>query len=863
MTFLFTDIEGSTLMVQRLGDRWADVLGRHDTIISRAIHDNHGQVVKTDGDSFFAVFEVAMDGVAAAMAAQRALADEPWADDAVVRVRMGLHTGIGALGGSDYFGLDVHRASRIADSGHGGQVILSEATGILVERSLPDGASLVDLGKHRFKDLSDPETIMQLVIEGLDEDFGPLRTLDAVPNNLPAQLTSFVGRETELAEAVRLLQTTRILTFTGPGGTGKTRLALQLAGEVSDQFADGVFFIDLSPVMEASVVASTILGAVGIAASSPDEAPEDRLIEQLRGLEVLLVLDNFEQVIGAAPVVSGLVRNAPRVKLVATSRAPLRIAGEQEVPVPPLAAPVGPASLDDALSSEGVRLLVERTRAVRPDFEVTAANVAAIVELVSRLDGLPLAIELVASRLRLFPVETVVSRLDTRMLSSGSVDLPERQRTIHNTIAWSYDLLDEPMKRLLAWLSVFSGWTRLEEIEALLDGPLDLDVVDGMELLVDHSLVINMEKLASPWFRILFVIREFARERLRETGEWDQAHALHLSVFGDLLRRAAPEMLGAKRLFWFDLLEANHDNIRAAIDWGHENGSVDEVLDLVSSAWRFWQARGHLHEAAQRIESALAMPGASPARTAKALEALGGIQWWRGLMEQCAVTYARALEMQRALGESRDLAVALYNNGLANGYASQDFDKAEELFVESEAIFRRLGDDGGLGDIAWGRGNFRQAEGRLEDAYEMYVDASERYRKAGNEFGVGWSLFEAGYVTSQLGRPEEAWPLLLDALQLFAGHRDVSGVLMVLFQMGGVARDLGDVKRCYRLMGVVDALRHTSGVDIVGIEINSIEGIDLDRLDELTGVERAALEEGRKWGLEEAIAYALAGPIDT
>ena len=310
------------------------------------------------------------------------------------------------------------------------------------------------------------------------------------------------------------------------------------------------------------------------------------------------------------------------------------------------------------------------------------------------------------------------------------------------------------------------------------------------------------------------------------------------------------------------LLEANHDNIRAAIDWGSETGAADEVLDLVSSAWRFWQARGHLHEAGQRIESALAMPGASPAKVAKGLEALGGIQWWRGLMEECAVTYSRALAMQRELGESRDLAVALYNHGLASGYASKDFEQAESLFAESEAIFGRLDDEDGLGDIAWGRGNFRQAEGRLEEALALYLDAADRYRRSGNEFGVGWSLFEAGYSTAQLGRPHEAWPLLVDALRLFAGHRDVSGVLMVMFQMGGVARDLGDMARCYRLVGVVDALRHTSGVDIVGIEINSIEGIDLDGLDELTGDERTALEEGRRMGLQDAIEYALAGPID-
>lgn len=849
-------------MVQRLGDRWADVLARHDTIISGAIQDNHGRVVKTDGDSFFAVFEVAMDGVAAAVAAQRGLAQEPWDEDAVVRVRMGLHTGIGTLGGANYLGLDVHRAARIADAGHGGQVILSEATSILVERSLPPGVGLVDLGKHRFKDLSDPETIMQLAVEGLPSEFAPLRTLDAVPNNLPAQLTSFVGREAELEEAVRLLRSTRVLTFTGPGGTGKTRLAMQLAGEVSDQFADGVFFIDLAPVMEDSVVASTILSAVGIAASSPDDAPADRLVEQLRGLEVLLVLDNFEHVIGAAPVVSALIRNAPGVKLVATSRTPLRIAGEQEMPIPPLAAPVGRATVEDALRSEGVRLLVERTRAVRPDFDVTPENVGAIVELVGRLDGLPLAIELVASRLRLFPVETVVARLDTRMLSSGSVDLPERQRTIEATIAWSYDLLDAESQRLFAWLSVFSGWSRLEEVEALVADSIESDLVDGLELLVDHSLIFNMEKLGSPWFRLLFVIREFARERLKEMGEWDNAHRLHLQVFCALALRAAPEMLRAQRLFWFDLLEANHDNIRAAIDWGIEAGSVDEVLDLISSVWRFWQARGYLHEAEERIQAALALPGASKERTAKGLEALGGIQWWRGLMDECSASYLKALELQRELGEGRDLAVALYNYGLAVGFSGHDFDLARDLLGEAEEIFGRHGDVDGLGDIAWAMGNFHLAHDRLDQAYESYLAAAERYRQSGNEFGVGWALYEAGYVLHQLGRHERAWPMFNESLSLFWGHRDVSGVIMNLFLLAGVSMNLGDLPRTSRLLGAMDKFRRSSGVDIVGTEINAIEGIDLERLEELESYDAAAFAEGAAMSLSEAVAYGLAGPTD-
>ena len=849
-------------MVQELGSRWGEVLERHDEILTAAIGNNRGTVVKTDGDSFFAVFEVAADAVAAAVEAQRTLAAGPFPEDAPVKVRMGLHTGLGALGGSDYIGLDVHRAARISAAAHGGQVVLSETTAILIERGLPDDLTLHDLGKHRLKDLSDPEAILQVSVSGLPTDFPVLRTLDAIPNNLPAQLTSFVGRERELAEAVRLLEGSRILTLTGPGGTGKTRLALQLAAEVSDHFDDGVFFVDLSPVTDVEVVPSAILNAVGLAASAKDQSPEERLLEQLRPLNVLLVLDNFEHVLGAAPVVSALTRTAARAKMVATSRAPLRITGEQELPVPPLVTswtgdPKG------AMASEGVQLLVERAMAVRPDFRVTPENVATVVELVNRLDGLPLAIELVASRLRLLPVETIVQRLDTRMLSSGSVDLPERQRTIHNTIAWSYDLLDPGLRTLLTRLAVFSGGARLEEIEALFaDWDPGFDLLDGLGRLVDNSLVSGGGTLGEPWFRILHVIREFAAERLVEAGESERAHLAHLRVYLDLARKAEPQLLRKERLHWFDLLEGNHDNIRTALEWGVDHGETDLVLDLAATVWRFWQARGHLHEAQRRIEEALALPGGDPALRAKAIEALGGIFWWRGMMAECVEAYSEALEMQRGLGSGRDLARSLYNYGLASGYETQDFDSAEKLFAEAQAIFEAHGDEDGLGDLAWGWGNMRTFLDRDQEAYQYFVEAADHYRSSGNEFGVGWSLFEAAYLKARGGQPFDADDHLKEALRLFSSHRDVSGVVMILFQMAGVALDLGDRRRAFRLAGVVDSLRHSSGVGIVGIDINAVEGLDLERLDELAGDEAEALTDGRAMTLDQAVSYALAGPTD-
>ncbi|MGH3668485.1 MAG: ATP-binding protein, partial [Acidimicrobiia bacterium] len=395
--------------------------------------------------------------------------DHSWPPDGVVRSRMGLHTGIGALGASDYVGLDVHRAARIADSAHGGQVVLSEPTAVLVERSLPEGVSLRDLGKHRLKDLAEPEAILQVVAPGLQSEFPLLRTLDAIPNNLPKLLTSFVGRDRELAEAVRLLGATRLLTFTGPGGTGKTRLSLQLAAEVADGYPDGVFFVDLAPINDVEVIPSRILETLGIQVSTREEPPAIRLNSQLSDKGILLILDNFEQLLDGAPLVAELLRASPRTKVLVTSRAPLRISGEQELPVPPLGiSGVDPgADLETLMHSEAIRLFTDRAMAVRPDFRLTVDIAPAVAELVGRLDGLPLAIELVASRLRLLPVDQILSRLSARMLSSGSVDLPARQRTIESAITWSYELLAKPERKLFARFAIFSAGSRLEEVEAV------------------------------------------------------------------------------------------------------------------------------------------------------------------------------------------------------------------------------------------------------------------------------------------------------------------------------------------------------------------------------------------------------------
>jgi predicted ATPase/class 3 adenylate cyclase len=868
VTFLFTDIEGSTRLVQALGEDWVPVLEAHNALIEKAITGYGGAVVKTEGDSFFAVFPSAADALSASLEAQHALMGNPWPTDGTVRVRMGLHTGLGALGGSDYVGLDVHRAARIADSAHGGQVVLSEPTAVLVERALPEGVALRDLGKHRLKDLAEPETILQVIAHGLQTEFPLLRTLDAIPNNLPKLLTSFVGRDRELAEAIHLLELSRILTFTGPGGTGKTRLSLQVAAEVADEYRDGVFFVDLAPVTDIGVVASRILETLGIQASTRDETPEQRLISQLADKGLLIILDNFEQLLDGAPLVADILRASPRTKVLVTSRAPLRISGEQEMPVPPLGVNLGDGGTEPGglMESEAIRLFTDRAMAVRPDFRLTPANAPLVADLVGRLDGLPLAIELVASRLRVLPVDQILSRLGARMLSAGSVDLPERQRTIENTISWSHELLDEPERKLFARFAVFSGGARLEEVEAVC-GPHDelgADLIDALSALVDQSLIQRVDGEGQLRFRMLHVIREFAQARLEASGEGPDLATRHLEAYTTYIEGAAPELLRRDRRQWLDLLEQDHDNIRAALDWAVASGETDLALRLAAGSWRFWQARGHLHEARRRLDEVLALEGGEPIYRAKALEALGGILWWQSDLEGALALYQETVRMHRDLGDPRELANALYNVSLAVVYSQDNGTDASRAAIgEAEALYRELGDVGGMGDVEWSRGNYvANVEGDFPRAIEHMKQSIEYYEQSGNEFGMGWGLFEVGHMSRQIGVNDQARHYLSRGLELFFDHHDVSGVVLLLAAFAGLALELGDRDRAYRLAGAFHGLRITSGTEIVMNELNRIEGLDFDTLEALSGEEAIPYREGRAMSLEQAVTYALTGPAD-
>ena len=636
VTFLLTDIEGSTVLLERLGPAWGATLDAHHDLLRAAIESGGGQQVNTSGDGVFAVFARPPDAVAAAATAQRALAAADWPEGVRLRVRMGLHTGEAERAGQDYAGLDVHRAARISAAAHGGQVLLSAATQTLSERALPEGVRLRDLGEHRLKDLSQPERLYQLCIDGLPVEFPPPRTLDEWRDALPAQPTTFIGREREVAEALALLEPTRFLTLTGPGGTGKTRLALRVAAESAEAARSRAVFVALAALEDPSLVAPTVAAAVGVQAEigRPILAT---LTSHLAGMEVLLVLDNYEQLLAAAPLVGELVAAGPRVRALVTSRAPLRVAGEREYQVRPLALPEASAAatLEELAESEAVALFVERARAIEPGFALGPENAAAVAAVCAALDGLPLAIELAAARVRLLPPRAILERLGASLslLTGGPRDQPERQRTLRGAIQWSHDLLDPDGQTMFRRLAVFAGGWSLEAAEAVCTpaGAEGLDTLETLDALVRHSLARRDDGAPEPRFRMLQTIREFGLERLAESGEELEIRERHAQFFLTLAEEAAGELTGPGQAAWLDRLAWDHDNLRGALRWSVDADRAETGLLIAAAIWRFWQLRDHLAEGEARLTELLAAPSAAAATPARAAgaDALASIVYWR------------------------------------------------------------------------------------------------------------------------------------------------------------------------------------------------------------------------------------------
>ena len=862
VTFLFTDIEGSTRLLQEFGDRCAAILVDHAAIIRRAIAEGGGVEVNTEGDSFFVAFASPAGAVLSAVTAQRSLAAADWPEGAVVRVRMGLHTGEGVLGGDDYIGIDVNRAARVAAAAHGGQILISEAACGLVQHALPEGVSVRDLGPHRLKDIAHPENLHDLVIDGLSSDFPPPRTLDARPNNIPPQLTSFVGREAEIDEVRSHLEHTRLLTLTGAGGTGKTRLSLEVAAKLLTEFADGAFFVDLSAVSDPALVPSAVAEVLGV-----PEVAEHPILEavkrHLSTKELLLVFDNFEQVTKAAPVVEELLVAAPQLKVLVTSRVVLSLRGEQEYAVPPLQPPDldEPPDLQSLRRVEAVRLFTERAIAVSPRFQVTEDNARAVAAITARLDGLPLAIELAATRTKVLTPEQMLPRLQERLsiLTSGPQSLPERQRTLRDAIAWSHDLLEATDRRLFACLSVFTGGFTLDSAEAVC-GPVGfgLDLLEGLSSLVDQSLVRRSEPdEGGPRFSMLETIREYAQEQLRASDDFETLSRIHASYFLGLAVEAEAHLIADDQIEWLDRCDREHANIRAALEWAIEAGDADRAQEAAGALWRFWQQRGHLAEGRGWLDLILTMPsgrGPSPAR-AKALIGAGGMAWWQHDRKAAGICYEEAVAIERELGDPVRTAEAIYN--LAFVVAGEDTAAAARLLEESLELFRGAGNDAGVAQVL-AMLVIRDAEvGNWDPVITRLEETTDIWRRLGERLHLAFDLVWLAFAKGRVGRAEEARSAALEALELFCQVDNSTGIGITFTDLAFLANWEGRYEDAIVLAGAAESIReHTGGPPSAIGGLLEGDPVADARAQLIEEVADRAWEKGLTMTVDEAVTFA-------
>jgi predicted ATPase/class 3 adenylate cyclase len=796
---LFTDIELSTEQVQTLGpDRWESVLERHSGIIRKALADHRGTEIRTEGDAFFAVFTSPVGAVTAAAAMQRSFATEAWPNGASPRVRMGLHTGEARPGsvaaGADYVGFEVHRAARIAAAGHGGQVLVSETTESLVRDSLPAGLALIDLGKHRLKDLV-PQKIYQLVGEGLRDSFPPLRSLDARPNNLPTQTTTFIGREREIATALGRLKTTRLLTLTGPGGSGKTRLALQLAADLLDRYSDGGWLVELASVTDPAGVGVTIAAAVHVG-ERPGQSSSETLAAALRTRELLLILDNCEHLIAAcAEVADTLLRSCPNLAILATSREGLNVPGESLMPVPSLSVPEDDRllSVQDLGEYEAIRLFVDRCSAFEPAFALTEENGPDVLRICRRLDGIPLALELAAARVRVLSVRQVAQKLDDRfrLLIGGGRTVVARQQTLRALIDWSYDLLNDA-ERLLFWrLSVFvRGWT-LDAAEAVCagEGIAGEAILDLLAHLVDKSLVLRQERGGVARYTMLESIREYGREKLVDSGE---APALRRRHFDHFFHSAAEWWSPSPRR---DAVDVEYENLRAALEWIEaEPNSDEQVLLLASGMFPAAAARGRIGEHRRVLNNALARgdPSAATLGRARGLLTTAILAGMQGDNNSALAPAGEAVGLLRALGQKHELAYALGN--MARATLGEPAISGPAL-RESRALLEELKDEWGIATMLFVMGDAALDGGDYDAARAGLTESLELSRKIGDLPLSTSPLVSLGRLACVDGDFVRARALVEEALAIRKQFGNPWQVALALNSLGEIARCEGDAAR--------------------------------------------------------------------
>lgn len=865
VTLLFSDIEGSTQLLSRLGERYGEALSAQRSFLRSEFGRWGGTEMGTEGDSFFVVFPSATDAAQAALAAQRRLHAHDWPEGVPVRVRMGLHTGEPLRHEDGYIGMDVHRAARIAGTAHGGQVVLSATTAELVAGHLAE-VDVQELGWHRLKDIPEPQHLTQLVAPGLPHDFPPLKSLGTT-TNLPVTTTPIVGRAGELAELAALVADpqVRLVTLTGPGGSGKTRLAVAVAQLVEALRPDGVYFVALSAVTTAEVMWSTVGEVLGMPGEG--RAPPT-FFEHIAEREMLLILDNLEQVTDAPLVVSGLLAHAPGLAVLATSRRPLHVAGEYEHPVPPLEVP-SLVNVDADVASWGaVALFVQRARMVRPHFELSDDNAADVVEICARLDGMPLALELAAARTKLLSPHALLGRLDKSLeLSGAEVERPDRQRTLRNTIAWSYDLLTEEQQTFFRQLGVFAGGCDLDAMAAVVAG--DMDPFDEVAELVDVSLVTVRDGVAGePRVTMLQTIRAFARERLHAAGEWDSSSRRHAQHYLAVAEEFSLQLRGPQFMVARDRLELELDNFRAGLEWclrlvpdGTQGGEDDAVTGLKMCevlSW-FWYTSGYATEGRQWLERAVerAADRETPELTG-ALHGLGVLLEQQGEAEQAKRIFERCLEFWRRAGDIRNTALEL--NSLAITHRSLgDVDTARLLSLEGMKLARDIGADSRLATALSTLSMLELDSGEPNRAIALLEEALVIDRRLGNSWGTTVDQVNLVAARTQAGQLELALKELRGFIDVAVSLNDVDLTIAIIELMAALWAEMGDARRAARLSGTAEAMREQANLPRPAVE-EVLLASSLAKVRPLLDAEgwTSHVDDGRALSAEAAIAEGIA-----
>jgi len=864
VAFLMTDIEGSTQLVGRLGQAWPGLLDAHFAVLRAAVAAHGGTWISSEGDSAFAVFRSVREAIAAAVQAQRQLFAGDERNGTRLKVRMGIHAGEAVLGGRDYTGIDVHRTARLAAAGHGGQILVSETARTLTPEPPAEGLFYLDLGAHQLRDIPAPERIHQLVGPDLPSEFPPLRTQTLhVPTNLPAPLTRFVGRTPELREVSELLQRERLVTLTGPGGTGKTRLAIETGRKILLDHRDGVWFVALDVVRDPELVVATIAATLAVG-EQPGRPLVAVLGERLASMDAVLVLDNFEQVVHAAPEITTLLAAAPNLGVLVSSREPLGVAGEAVYPVAPLGLPAEPGTptADQLQGLDAVDLFVDRARSVRPEFHLTDANAPAVAAICRRLDGLPLALELAAARTNLLSPDQILARLDQRLtlLASSRRDLPDRQRTLRGAIDWSHDLLSEAERVVFRRFSVFSGGADFDSLASVIDpdSGLGIDLLEVASSLVDRSLLQSVAVGHANRLGMLETIREYAAERLEQSGEERLTRDRHIAHFQRLAETARDVLTDPRRDALLDQLDRELPNIRTALRWSLEGGDLDAGLAITSDLNDYWDTRSHLVEGRTALEALL---DASSGGQATELRARGtavatGLAAWQADYAAAAVFGAEALRLAEELGDPQLLIEANLTSGWATAAPLPAV--ARDHFSRVIGLARDHENDRALRSAMGGMVVALINLGHVDVALALSMEVAERNEQAGDLYNAAYAHLGIGQI--RLGRGEAAGALaeLTVALRRFREAGANLGIALALDYLALIAIQAGGLARGVRLGAFADRLRREAGGGGSTLMTNDepplVEG---RRLMDPAEFDRA-VAEGEAFDLDQAEQEAIA-----